>query len=264
MRAAGRIPCASSRSSRCPAPPARAPPDERLRLLRLLLAALAARVQGETCDQPLLRTVVQVAHDAAAGIVCLGEQTRPRSRELVTAVGVGDRGVEQLGELGHPLLGVGRRRLLAGPARRDRSPRAGRRRRSARRPPSGARWRWPARSGAGAPSECSIRAGRSVRRTIAVTLCAVEADPRADGSVRAASARVRDDGDLGAGLVAVQRNVSASSSALHLPGHRVEDRGGRAPCATSVATRRSAACSSASRVTSARDSALAIAVATAR
>ena len=72
--------------------------------------------------QPLLGAVVQIAHDPAAGLVSGGEQTRPRGDELVTAVGVRDRGVEQLGELGHALLGVARRRLARRPARDDHAP----------------------------------------------------------------------------------------------------------------------------------------------
>jgi hypothetical protein len=72
--------------------------------------------------QPLLRAVVQIAHHPAAGLVSRGEQTRPRRRELVTAVGIRDGSVEQFGELGHALLGVARRRPLAGPARDDHAP----------------------------------------------------------------------------------------------------------------------------------------------
>ena len=49
--------------------------------------------------QPLLRAVVQIPHHAAAGLVSGGQQARPRGDELVTAVGIRDRGVEQLGEL---------------------------------------------------------------------------------------------------------------------------------------------------------------------
>jgi hypothetical protein len=58
---------------------------------------------------------VEVADDAAPGLVGLGEQTRPRGRELIAAVGIRDRSVEKFGELGHALLGVGRWRLVASP-----------------------------------------------------------------------------------------------------------------------------------------------------
>ena len=51
-------------------------------------------------DEPLLGAVVEVADDAAAGLVGGGEEARPRGDELVAAVGVGDRGRDQLGELG--------------------------------------------------------------------------------------------------------------------------------------------------------------------
>jgi len=69
--------------------------DERLRLCVFCSQRSLGEFQGDDgVDQPLLCTVVEVAHDAATGIICLGEQTRPRSGELVTAVGVGDRGVE--------------------------------------------------------------------------------------------------------------------------------------------------------------------------
>jgi hypothetical protein len=97
--------------------------EERLRLfVSVSERSLSELERDDGVHQSLLRAVVQVAHHAAAGLVCLGEQTRPRGCELVTAVGVGDGGVEQLGELGHPLFGVGRRRLLARPARRDHAP----------------------------------------------------------------------------------------------------------------------------------------------
>ncbi len=73
--------------------------DERLRLCVVLSERSLSELQRhDGVHQPLLRAVVQVAHHAAAGLVPFGEQTRPRGRELVTAVRVGDRGIEQLGE----------------------------------------------------------------------------------------------------------------------------------------------------------------------
>ena len=58
----------------------------------------------------LLRAVVQVAHDAPARVVARREQADAGRGQLVAAVRVGDRGVEQLGEPLHPLLRlVGRR-----------------------------------------------------------------------------------------------------------------------------------------------------------
>src|SRR5215210_2447258 len=60
-------------------------------------------------------------------------------------------------------------------------------------------------------------------------------------------------GDLGAGLVAAQRDAIGAEHPLHLRHDGVEDLGGRA-------TRRSAACSSARRSISVRASALAMAV----
>ena len=135
VRTAGRIPCASSRSSALPCSRVlERLADERLRLSVLLAErSLSELERDDGVHQALLRAVVQIAHHAAAGLVARGEQTRPRGGELVAAVGVRDRGVEQSGELSHPLLGVGRRCLLALPVCDRRRPRAGRRRRSAPR-----------------------------------------------------------------------------------------------------------------------------------
>ena len=59
--------------------------------------SLSQLERHDRVHQPLLRAVVQIPHDPAAGLVSGGEQARPRGDELVTAVGVRDGGVEQLG-----------------------------------------------------------------------------------------------------------------------------------------------------------------------
>ena len=130
--------------------------------------------RDDRVHEPLLRAVVQVAHDAAARLVARGEQARARGGELVAAVGVGDRGVEQLGELRHALLGVGGRRLLAAPARRDHAPQPAVD--DDRRPDADAHAdaAGERRDRPSARSKSSIRAGRPVRRTVDVTLSPVE------------------------------------------------------------------------------------------
>jgi hypothetical protein len=57
--------------------------------------------------EPLLSPVVQVADDAAAGLVGRGDQPRARGRQLVPAVRICDGRIDQLCEPRHPLLGVG-------------------------------------------------------------------------------------------------------------------------------------------------------------
>jgi hypothetical protein len=110
--------------------------DQRLDLAVIVLGrSLSQLERQDRVHQPLLRPVVQIPHDPASRLVSGGEQTRPRGDELVTAVGVRDGGVEHLGELGHALFGVFRRRPLAAPAAMI-TPQTARRRRSALRRPS--------------------------------------------------------------------------------------------------------------------------------
>src|SRR5689334_23473862 len=58
-------------------------------------------------DEPLLRPVVQVALDPTARVVAGRDDARTRRGELCSAVGVADRGAQELGELLETLLGVG-------------------------------------------------------------------------------------------------------------------------------------------------------------
>ena len=77
---------------------------------------------------------------------------------------------------------------------------------------------------------CSIRAGRPVRRTIAVDVLALVAQPRADRQLAPRPARDgRRTVTSVAGLVAAQRDPVGAEQPLHLRGHRVEDRVGGAP-----------------------------------
>ena len=57
-------------------------------------------------DQPLLRAVVQVALDRRRGLVGRGDQPGAGGGELGAALGVGDRGGDELGELRHARLGL--------------------------------------------------------------------------------------------------------------------------------------------------------------
>jgi hypothetical protein len=67
--------------------------------------------RDDRVHQPLLGAVVQIPHHPAAGLVSGGEHTRPRGQELVTAVGVGDRGADQVREVRDARLGVWRQWL---------------------------------------------------------------------------------------------------------------------------------------------------------
>jgi hypothetical protein len=60
-------------------------------------------------DQPLLGAVVQVALDAAPGLVGGGDDAGARGRQLGLRLGVRDRGGDQLGEVGQARLGSRRR-----------------------------------------------------------------------------------------------------------------------------------------------------------
>jgi hypothetical protein len=66
-------------------------------------------------DQALLGAVVQVAFDAAPGLVGSGDDPRAGGGELGAAVGVGDRGADGLGEAGHALFSVGREKPVPCP-----------------------------------------------------------------------------------------------------------------------------------------------------
>jgi hypothetical protein len=96
VRTVGRMPCASSRRSSLPRS-----------------AASSASSTGELerhdgLHQPLLRAVVEVPHDLPASLVAGNEEARTRGDQLVAAVGVGDRRLEQLGELPDTLLATRR------------------------------------------------------------------------------------------------------------------------------------------------------------
>jgi hypothetical protein len=94
--------------------------DERVRRSVVLSECLRCELQrDDRVHQPLLRAVVQVAHHTTAGLVARRQQARPGGGELVATVGVGDRGVEQLRETGHPVLGADRRRVFVLPTRRN-------------------------------------------------------------------------------------------------------------------------------------------------
>ena len=67
--------------------------------------------QGQR-DEALLGAVVQVVLDAPAGLIRGGDDPRARGHQLSPALRVRDRGGHQVGELGHPLLGIRRQRPL--------------------------------------------------------------------------------------------------------------------------------------------------------
>jgi len=63
-------------------------------------------------DQLLLGAVVQIALDAAPGLVGGGDDARPGGGERGLGLGVGDGGGNQVGEAGQPRLGVHRQRRV--------------------------------------------------------------------------------------------------------------------------------------------------------
>ena len=71
--------------------------EQRLRVARASLDQRPLREleRDDRVHEPLLGAVVEVAHDAAARLVARGEHAGARRGELVAAVGVRDRGVEQ-------------------------------------------------------------------------------------------------------------------------------------------------------------------------
>ena len=116
----GRIPWASSRSSAllCSACVERLG-EQRLRPRGVLAQRpLRELERDDRVDQALLGAVVEVAHDAPARLVARGEHAGAGGRELIAAVGVGDRGAEQLREMGEAFLRVGGRHVRALPSSR--------------------------------------------------------------------------------------------------------------------------------------------------
>jgi hypothetical protein len=108
--------------------------------------------------EALLRAVVQIAHHPSAFLGGGGDDPSARCRELGAAVGVGDRGRDELGEVRDALLGVRRdsRPLTTiGLATADRMPR-----------------RWTVSVTLPVTfAVSSIRAARPVRKTIVGRLC---------------------------------------------------------------------------------------------
>jgi hypothetical protein len=82
-------------------------------VLSLVLEGAACQLQrDDRVDQPLLRTVVQIADHAPALIVCHRHDSRPRRCHLRPGFGVRDRRRDELGEGGDPRLRVRRERLV--------------------------------------------------------------------------------------------------------------------------------------------------------
>ena len=74
--------------------------EQRPRLLGLpAQRALRELERDDRVDQALLGAVVEVANDPPARLVARGQDAGARGGELIAAVGVGDRRVEQLREL---------------------------------------------------------------------------------------------------------------------------------------------------------------------
>ena len=166
------MPCESSRTSAV----ARSAVLERLREERLRVApVLVERLlrtleRDDRVHEPLLGAVVQVPDDVSARVIACDEQPGARRGQLIAAVRVGDRGTQQFGEAGQPLLGVVGRWLAICPDRGQHAPCAAVDNDGGRRPTD----RTPARRATSpirpvAAATSSRRAVPPVRRTVDVT-----------------------------------------------------------------------------------------------
>jgi hypothetical protein len=73
--------------------------DERLGLfIARFKRSLGELERHDRLQQALLCAVMQVSYDAASCFICFREETRSGGHKLVTAVGVRDRGGDELGE----------------------------------------------------------------------------------------------------------------------------------------------------------------------
>ena len=95
--------------------------DERLILAQRPLCELE---RDHRMDEPLLGAVVEIADQAAAGRIGLGEEARARRGELISAVSVRDRGRHELGKGAKAPLGAGRQRLEAARSHQHHAPQA--------------------------------------------------------------------------------------------------------------------------------------------
>jgi hypothetical protein len=226
-----------------------------------------ARRQSER-DQPLLGTVVQVALDPAAGLVRRGDDPPARGGQLRPALRIRDRGREQLGELLQAALRIDRQQLVCG--------------RDDHRAPQTALDNDRARDRRDdTQATCGCRDGPAGRRPVhrvdsggpsgAVDLrrrhSRLELPSHPDREVE--GLRDADKDDPQALVLEPEDSRLRPEEESDLVADGREDLDGRppasppgTPCATSVATRRNAACSSASRAREARLSVFAIAVAT--
>ena len=64
--------------------------------------------RDQAVNQPLLRAVVKIAHDATPLLVAGGDDPSPRCDQLSACRRVGDGCGNQLGKVGQPVLGAGR------------------------------------------------------------------------------------------------------------------------------------------------------------
>ena len=81
-----------------------------MRIIRVVgKGSLGELERHDGVHEVLLGAIVEVADDAAASLVASCEETRSRGEELLAAVGVRERGLENFRELGNALLAVRRR-----------------------------------------------------------------------------------------------------------------------------------------------------------
>ena len=219
----------------------------------------ATRSSSARRDEALLGPVVQVPLQPAAGLVTGGHDAGARRRELRPAVRVRDRGGHQLGETDQPLLGL-RRERTGCRLDRDRAPQPTLD--EDRAADLGPDSRLARTSGvASEVASSSNRAARPVARTPAAAAggSGRQCVPRRSGPLQPRPpiiVPVPSGSNRAITLNWAPVTVATSSATA------ANTTSGETPSATSVATRRRAACSSAIRRSSERASAFAIAVAT--
>jgi hypothetical protein len=207
-------------------------------------------------DQPLLGAVVEVSLDPAASLVRRRDDPPARGGELGAAVRIGDRGCDDVGELLQAFLDVDRQWLVLGcdddgaPETAVHDDRARNRRDESQ-----------------APEACGGRpAGRRPAPLIGAGRAAGAKHLRGSQEVIQLPPLLRlleptrtIAGPSGSNLPTAAWSEPNRRPTSSLTAQKIST--GRTPCATSVATRRSAACSSASCWRASRDSTFAIAVA---
>ena len=198
-------------------------------------------------DEPLLRAVMEVALQAPALVHPRLEDPPARGAELLAPLRALEPEGDELGEVAEPALGVGAEGVgrVGGDEDEPPGPPARDDRRRDRRPVAVvAHHLRGAAAHVGVVVDPRGASGAVDDRRQPVALG--ERHGRPDGEAARVAVVPAADGDRRVVVVADRRRRRGVQQAARLLGDRAEDLGASAPEATSVATRRSAACSSAS------------------